>query len=135
MGRRGSIRFRGPEMRSAYQTDFIVTQVHQDHVQIIDEHKKAKWDALTQSAAYQSNCEQLRDAIECAQVAFDECVQVCERSACPKSKAMLRRVYKKLHSAQVVLRHIETPNYYEDVPYDSIFSFEFAFYDGLRIVF
>ena len=63
VGRRGSIHFRASGMRRCCQTTFCVTQVHPNHVQIIDEKKQADGNAHTQSAAHESALEQLRDAV------------------------------------------------------------------------
>ena len=133
MGRRGQIHFRGFGMRQSYITNFCVTQVHQDHVQIIDEKKQAAWNTFCQTAGYQSTCQKLRDAAQQAQMIFDESKAVHQQSLCEQSKAKMNYAAKKLHKAQVALHNFQTPDYFCNVPYDSIFSLQFPLGDGLVI--
>ena len=75
INRRGQIHFRAFGMRRSYTTNFCVTQVHQDHVQIIDEKKQTAWNSFCQSADYQSTRQELRDAVQDAEVAFNQAEQ------------------------------------------------------------
>ena len=135
MNRRGWIHFRASGMRRSHQTSFRVVQVHTDHVQIIDEKKQADWNDALQSEAYQSTLHELRDAVQHAQMAFDQSEQVHHQSLCKRSNAAMKAAAKKLRKAKVALQTFQTPDYYFDVLYDSVFSFQFALDNGLSIMY
>lgn len=135
MNRRGELHFRAFGMRRSYKTNFRVTQVHQDHVQIIDEKKQTAWNTFCQSADYQSTRQELRNAVQQAQMSFDESNNLYQRRLCKESKAKMKYAAKKLHKAQLALHNFQSPDYFCDVPYDSIFSFEFALGNGLAIMY
>ena len=135
MNRRGVIHFRAFGMRRSYTTNFRVTQLHHDHVQIIDEKKQAAWNTFCQSADYQSTRQELRDAVQQAQMIFDESNISYQQSLCKKSKAKMKCAAKKLHKAQNALHNFQSPDYFCDVPFDSIFSFQFALGNGLAIMY
>ena len=135
MNRRGEIHFRAFGMRRSYTTKFRVTQVHQDHVQIIDEKKQTAWNTFCQSAGYQSTRQELRNAVQQAQMIFDESKALHQQSLCKQSKAKMNYAATKLHKAQVALHNFQLPDYFCDVPYDSIFSFQFALGNGLAIMY
>ena len=135
MNRRGEIHFRAFGMRRSYTTNFRVTQVHQDHVQIIDEKKQTAWNTFCQSADYQSTRQQLRNAVQQAQIIFDESKTWYQKSLCKESKANMYYAAKKLHKAQLALHNFQSPDYFCDVPYDSIFSFQFALGNGLAVMY
>ena len=124
-------------MRRSCQTTFCVTQVHPDHVQIIDEKKQAEWHARTQSAAHESALEQLRDAVHQSRMAFEHAEQLHnqQQSLCSnQSKARVRRAAKTLQRAKAALQCFQSLDYHVDVPYDSIYSFRLALGNGLSIV-
>ena len=135
INRRGEIHFRAFGMRRSCTTNFRVTQVHQDHVQIIDEKKQAAWNTFRQSADYQSTRQELRNAVQHAQMISDESTALHQQSLCKQSKAKMDYAAKKLHRAQVALHNFQSSDYFCDVPYDSIFSFQFALGNGLAIMY
>ena len=122
-------------MRHSHQANFCVNQVHQDHVQIIDEKKQAALNTFRQSADYQSTRQELRNAVQQAQIIFDESKALHQQSLCKQSKAKMNYEAAKLHKAQVALHNFQSPDYFCDVPYDSIFSFQFATGNGLAIMY
>ena len=87
MNRRGEIHFRAFGMRRSCTTTFRVTQVHQDHVQIIDEKKQAAWNTFCQSADYQSTRQELRNAVQQAQMISDESKALHQQSLCKQCKS------------------------------------------------
>ena len=135
MGRRGRIHFRGLGMRCDHKATFCVSQVHQDHVQIIDEDKQTKWNALVQSPDFKSTHQGMQTAAIHAQEAFDHCKEIHLLSPSPQSKVAMQSAARKLRKAQAASQSFATPDYHCDVAFDSIFSFEFALGNGLREVF
>ena len=59
-------------MRHSHEANFCVNQVHQDHVQIIDEHMQAEWNAWVHTEAYLTACQDMRVAANHAQMTFDQ---------------------------------------------------------------
>ena len=121
-------------MRRSYTANFRVTKVLQDHVQIIDEKKQAAWNTLSQSAEYQSTIQELRNAVQRAQMVFDESKTSHQQSRCKESKAKMTHAATKLQKTKVALNSFQSPGHFCDVPYDSIFSFQFALGNGLAIM-
>ena len=123
-------------MRHSHEANFCVHQVHQDHVQIIDENKQAEWDAWVHSEAYLSACQYLHVAANDAQMKFDQCRQLhLQNSSCKQSKITMQSAARRLSNAQKDLATLQTPNYFYDVCYDSIFSFEFALDNEIFIMY
>ena len=110
--------------------------MHQDHVQIIDENMQAEWDAWVHSEAYLSACRDLHVAANDAQMKFDQCRQVhLQNSSCKQSKITMQSAARKLSKAQQELATFQTPSYFYDVYFDSIFSFEFALDNEILIMY
>ena len=63
-------------MRHSHEANFRVTQVHQDHVQIIDENMQAEWNVWVHTEAYLTACQDMQIAANDAQMTFDQCRQV-----------------------------------------------------------
>lgn len=120
-------------MRHPHTANFCVTQVHQDHVQIIDEDKQAAWNVFFQSDEYRSTLQKLRNDVKDAQAAFDHAVPVHQQSL--NNESTLAYAEKRLRKAEAAVQSHLTPDYYCDVPFDSIFSFVFALDNGLCIVY
>ena len=122
-------------MRHSHEANFCVNQVHQDHVQIIDEKKQAAWNTFCQSADYQSTRQELRNAVQQAQMISDESKVLHQQSLCKESKAKMNHAAKKLQKTEVALNSFQSPDIFFDVPYDSIFSLQFALGNGLAIMY
>ena len=122
-------------MRHSHKANFRVNQVHQDHVQIIDENMQAEWDAWVHSEAYLFACQDLHVAAKDAQMTFDQCKQVHLQNPCKQSKTTMQSAARRLSKAQKDLATFQTPNYFYDVYYDSIFSFQFALDNGIFIMY
>ena len=52
-----------------------------------------------------------------------------------KSKAMLASAAKELRKAKISLQNFQAPDYYFNVLFDSIYSFEFALSNGISIIY
>ena len=123
-------------MRHSHKANFRVTQVHQDHVQIIDENKQAEWNVWVHTHAYVSACHDLHIAANRAQMTLDQCRHMHLHNPCKQSKVnMQKTAARKLSKALKDLGTFQTPNYYDDVYYDSIFSFEFALDNGISVMY
>ena len=122
-------------MRHSHKANFRVTQVHQDHEQIIDENKQAEWNVWVHTHAYVSVCHDLHIAANRAQTTFDQCRHMHLHKPCKKSKVNMQTAARKLSKALNDLGTFQTPNYYDDVYYDSIFSFEFALDNGISVMY
>ena len=84
-------------------------------MQIIDEKKQAAWNTFCQSADYQSTRQELRNAVEQAQMIFDESKALHQQSLCKQSKAKMDYAAKKLHRAQLGLHNFQLPDYFCEI--------------------
>ena len=122
-------------MRHDHQARFCVTQVHDDHVQIIDEQKQAKWFVWTHTDPYLTSLQELCVAVTNAQTALDECGKMHQQNPCNQSKSNMQNAARKLGKAQQALATFQTPDYYYDIYYDSIFSLQFAADNGICVMY
>ena len=91
-------------MRCDHTATFCVTQVHQDHVQIIDEDKQTKWNTLVNGVDFKSTHHGLQADAKDAQEASDHSQQIHLLSPSPKSKVAMQSAARKLRKAQAALQ-------------------------------
>ena len=114
--------------------NFQVTQLHEDHVQVIDEKLLSEWTARTQSAAHQSTLQDLLCGLEKARATLNHKQQMHEQSPCKTSKAEMQAAARKLRKADAALQGFQRPDYFLDVRYDSIYLLQFELANGLLIM-